>query len=103
MQPANSESVIFQEAGVTITKTHIKTPSHCFAFAKLKFARIERLRTGGLPGVIPEVILGFRLVVSTHPKAKPVKIFETTDAELVKRIESAMNQAAAANKAKKVF
>ncbi len=94
--------VIFEEGGVTITRTHLSVPGHIFAFAKIQSLRLERISPTGLHAKVVKGPIGFRLMVSTIANAREVTVFQTTDAEYMKRIESAINQAAAANKGKRI-
>src|SRR5882724_7056476 len=85
------------ESGVTITTTRLITPSHNLEWANISSASIS---TSGNP--LAALLLRqkgvFQLKVSDKSGADPFIVFETEDAELVKRLKTAMKQANAAAK-----
>ena len=98
---AEGQPAFLNENGVTVTSTRPVTPKRTFELARIKSVRIV-----GHGGPLFSLLLGgkalLQLQVSDKPGAKPVNIYETDDAEFMKRIQNAMDQAAAANRAKKV-
>ncbi len=79
------------EQGVVITKTHLTTPGHSIEFAKIRSVRVIRDK--------PWMAFLFRQQRSFH---LPVLVFKTQDAEFIKRIEMAMDQAAVFARGEKV-
>jgi hypothetical protein len=95
MKPADQAQAAFlNEAGVTITKTHLTLPGQTFELSKLVVVRIERTPPNPLVALFKRRPT-FRLLVSTSNEAAPKSVFETQDASFIQRFQTAMNRAAA--------
>ena len=86
------------ESGVTITTTRLITPSHNLEWANITSASISK-SANPIAALLLRRKQMFQLRVSDKTGASPVIVFETEDAELAKRLKTAMNQASAAAKA----
>jgi len=98
MKPAAKQDEPFMdEGGVRITRTHLTTPDHSVALAKIESVRIQRVRTGLLARLSGQEPV-FRLLVRPQGNAVPVVALETQDGEFIRRFTNAMNKAAASYK-----
>src|SRR5438105_5389317 len=82
------------ESGVTITTTKLITPTHNLEWANISSAKISKSAN-----LITALLLSrkrlFQLKVSETSGSSPVVVFETENAELAKRLKTAMEQASA--------
>lgn len=85
------------ESGVTITTTKLITPSHNLEWANIRSAKISKSANAVTALLLRRKAL-FQLKVSDTSGSSPVIAFETEDAELAKRLKTAMDQASAAAK-----
>ena len=99
-QNQKQTSCFLNEQGVTITSTRLITPGHTFELARLNSVRIKR--DNRLFALLLGKKRSFRLMVSDAPNKAPFVVFETQDAQFVKRLEIAMKQAADAAKRERV-
>jgi len=89
MKPGPKQTVPFlDENGVVITRTHLTTPSHTIALARLNNVRITR--ENRLMALVSRHKPSFRLVVATAATEVPFVVFETEDAQFMRRIEVAI-------------
>jgi hypothetical protein len=94
---ASGSEPLLNESGLVITRTHLTAPGHNVELSKIAFVRIERVRPHPLNAVLFKRQPTFRLLVSVGADAGPIAVFETQDAALIERIQTAMNKAAAAH------
>jgi len=85
------------ESGVTITTTRLITPSHNLEWANITSAGISK-SANPIAALLLRRKQMFLLKVSEKTGGAPLIVFETEDAELVKRLKTAMNEASAAAK-----
>jgi hypothetical protein len=82
--------VLLDEGGIKITADHLFVPGKSFKWRNLGIVRI--VRRGVSLGALFRPT--FQLVISRKKEPAPFTVFETTDAELAKRIDAAINAVA---------
>ena len=97
VKPDPDEPPLLNEGGLVITRTHLTASGHSVELAKIAFVRIERIQPRPLAAALFKRQPTFRLLVSTGPAEGPISVFETKDEELIGRIQTAMNKAAASH------
>ena len=83
---------------MTSTTTRLITPSHNLEWDHISSAKISK-SANPLSALLLRRKRVFQLTVTDKSGDAPVIVFETEDAELVKRLKTAMEQASAAAKA----
>lgn len=86
------------ESGVTITTTRLITPSHNLEWENISSVKISKTANPVTALLLRRKVL-FQVKISDKTGGSAVMVFETEDAELVKRLKTAMSQASAAAKA----